>query len=45
MYRNLYPQVIPDTSIPSQLYADFPQTTDDQVRDLLEKTAELAPEG
>ena len=26
-------------------YADFPQTTDDQVRDLLEKTAELAPEG
>jgi putative phosphoribosyl transferase len=26
-------------------YADFPQTTDDQVRDLLEKAAELAPEG
>lgn len=26
-------------------YADFPQTTDDQVRELLEKAAELVPEG
>lgn len=26
-------------------YADFPQTSDDQVRELLEKAAELVPEG